>query len=275
MAGLPLQPIETRRLYRQIADQVAGLIARGEFPPGSRLPTERELALLLGVSRPSVREGLIALEVEGLVDVRVGSGIYVRRARGAAPGPDVLGDSPGPFELIRARRVIEGEVAEIAAGAARAADIAGIGEAVRLMKSDIHGGERYETGDRLFHVRIAEATRNGVLASVVKMLWDLRDSPVYARLLRHTVTDGVRTRSIADHERILKALAARDPAAAKRAMQLHLDRVAREYERDWPLVASELSGQANGAAVPAREPRAPARGRPLRMRAQRARAGRG
>ena len=78
---MPLQPIETRRLYRQIADQVAGLIARGEFPPGARLPTERELAQLLGVSRPSVREGLIALEVEGLVDVRVGSGIYVRRAR--------------------------------------------------------------------------------------------------------------------------------------------------------------------------------------------------
>ncbi|HEY7608253.1 MAG TPA: GntR family transcriptional regulator, partial [Alphaproteobacteria bacterium] len=107
---MPLQPIETRRLYRQIADQVAGLIARGEFAPGSRLPTERALAQLLGVSRPSVREGLIALEVEGLVDVRVGSGIYVRRARGGADA-DILGDSPGPFELIRARRAIESEVA--------------------------------------------------------------------------------------------------------------------------------------------------------------------
>jgi DNA-binding FadR family transcriptional regulator len=245
MGGLPLQPIETRRLYRQIADQVAGLIARGEFAPGSRLPTERALAQLLGVSRPSVREGLIALEVEGLVDVRVGSGIYVRRARGGADA-DILGDSPGPFELIRARRAIESEVAEMAAGAARAADLSGIAEAVRLMKGDIHGGDAYETGDRLFHVRIAEATHNGVLASIVKMLWDLRDSPVYASLLRHTATDGVRARSIADHERILKALAARDPAGAKRAMQKHIDRVAREYERDWPLVASELAGHVNG-----------------------------
>lgn len=246
MGDLPLQPIETRRLYRQIADQVAGLIARGEFPPGSRLPTERELAQLLGVSRPSVREGLIALEVEGLVDVRVGSGIYVRRARAGAANLDILGDSPGPFELLRARRVIEGEVAEMAARAAREDDIAGIGEAVRMMRSDIHGGEAYETGDRLYHVRIAEATHNSVLASVVNMLWDLRESPVYARLLRHMVTDGVRARSIADHDRILKALAARDPAGAKAEMQKHLDRVAKEYERDWPLVASERTAHANG-----------------------------
>jgi GntR family transcriptional repressor for pyruvate dehydrogenase complex len=264
MGNLPLQPIETRRLYRHIADQVAGLIARGEFPPGSRLPTERELAQLLGVSRPSVREGLIALEVEGLVDVRVGSGIYVRRARGGAATPDILGDSPGPFELIRARRAIEGEVAEIAARHARDGDIAGIGEAVRLMKSDIHGGDAYETGDRLFHVRIAEATRNTVLASVVSMMWDLRESPVYAGLMRHAVTDAVRERSIADHERILKALAARDPAAAKAAMQKHLDRVAKEYERDWPLVAHERTTAVNGRA-PAKAVR---RLRPLRAAAR-------
>jgi GntR family transcriptional repressor for pyruvate dehydrogenase complex len=261
---VPLQPIETRRLYRHIADQVAGLIARGEFPPGSRLPTERELAQLLGVSRPSVREGLIALEVEGLVDVRVGSGIYVRRARVGAANPDILGDSPGPFELIRARRAIESEVAEIAARNARDSDIAGIGEAVRMMKSDIHGGDAYETGDRLFHVRIAEATRNTVLVSVVSMMWDLRESPVYAGLMRHAVTDGVRSRSIADHERILKALAARDPAGAKGAMQKHLDRVAKEYERDWPLVAHERTTAVNGRA-PAKAAR---RLKPLRAAAR-------
>ncbi len=260
---MPLQPIETRRLYRHIADQVAALIARGEFPPGSRLPAERELAQLLGVSRPSVREGLIALEVEGLVDVRVGSGIYVRRARAGGSGTDVFGDDPGPFELIRARRLIESEVAELAARNARDGDIAGIGEAVRLMRTDIHGGDVYETNDRLFHVRIAEATRNSVLVSVVNMLWDLRESPVYANLMRHAVTDGVRTRSIADHERILKALAARDPTGARLAMQKHIDRVAREYERDWPLVASEMNGKVNGHAAPKRPQTA------LRRRAKR------
>ena len=74
---MPLQTIEPRRLYRQIADQIRAGMRSGEFPPGSRLPAERELAQQLGVSRPSVREALIALEVEGLVDVRVGSGVHV------------------------------------------------------------------------------------------------------------------------------------------------------------------------------------------------------
>src|SRR3546814_16563839 len=80
---MPFQPIEPRRLYRQIADQLRVLIQAGEFPVGARLPPERDLALKLGVSRPSVREALIALEVEGLVEVRMGSGIYVR-SRAAA-----------------------------------------------------------------------------------------------------------------------------------------------------------------------------------------------
>src|SRR5439155_15126601 len=74
---MPFHSIEPRRLYRQIADQIRGLIKSGEFPAGSRLPPERDLARQLGVSRPSVREALIALEVEGMVEVRIGSGIYV------------------------------------------------------------------------------------------------------------------------------------------------------------------------------------------------------
>ena len=74
---MPLQQVEPRRLYRQIAEQITGLIASGEFPPGSRLPAERELAAKLGVSRASVREAIISLEIGGLVDVRVGTGIFV------------------------------------------------------------------------------------------------------------------------------------------------------------------------------------------------------
>ena len=73
-ASAPLTPV---RLYRQIAERVRVLIAQGRFASGERLPAERDLALQLGVSRPSVREALIALEVEGLIEVRTGSGIYV------------------------------------------------------------------------------------------------------------------------------------------------------------------------------------------------------
>jgi DNA-binding FadR family transcriptional regulator len=90
---MPLQTIEPRRLYRQIADQLRVLIDGGEFPAGARLPPERDLAVQLGVSRPSVREALIALEVEGRVEVRMGSGIYVRAIR--RHGPAVEPNDPG------------------------------------------------------------------------------------------------------------------------------------------------------------------------------------
>src|SRR5882757_7793656 len=84
--GLPLEAIEPRRLYRQIADQLRQLIDHGEYRVGSRLPTERELADMLGVSRPTVREALIALEVEGRLRIRVGSGIYVNAQQPSEAG---------------------------------------------------------------------------------------------------------------------------------------------------------------------------------------------
>jgi biotin operon repressor len=98
---LPLQAVEPRRLYRQIAEQIAQLIASGEFLPGSRLPAERELAASLGVSRASVREAIISLEIGGLVEVRVGTGIFV--AATAAPRGSATDEGPGPFELLDAR----------------------------------------------------------------------------------------------------------------------------------------------------------------------------
>src|SRR5206468_13038927 len=115
---VPLQVVEPVRLYRQIAGQIATLIDSGEFTAGSRLPPERELAVLLGVSRTSVREALISLEIAGRVEVRVGTGIFVRHppVRKAPVLQAKVGDSGvGPFELLAARAVIEGETAALAA----------------------------------------------------------------------------------------------------------------------------------------------------------------
>src|SRR5947207_12906638 len=96
---MPFHSIEPRRLYRQIADQIRGLIKSGEFPTGSRLPPERDLARQLGVSRPSVREALIALEVEGMVEVRICSGFYVLDCT-APPVPNGSVYTAVPFNLI-------------------------------------------------------------------------------------------------------------------------------------------------------------------------------
>ena len=157
---MPLQTIEPRRLYRQIADQLRALIERSEFAVGTRLPPERDLALQLGVSRPSVREALIALEVEGLVEVRMGSGVYVRQAESRS-ARKVMAE--GPLEIIRARQLIEAELAAHAARHMKRPQVNGLREAIRLMEEAAAAGQTPTQGDRLFHTRIAEASNNSVL----------------------------------------------------------------------------------------------------------------
>jgi len=133
-----MKTIETQRLYRRIADQIREGIQAGKWALGSRLPPERDLAPLLGVSRPSLREALIALEVEGLIAVRTGSGIYVQATSGSGPGAGVEARAEwGPLEVMRARQVIEVEVAALAAQNARSAEIARMRDAIQLMRDDV------------------------------------------------------------------------------------------------------------------------------------------
>jgi DNA-binding FadR family transcriptional regulator len=232
---MPFQSIEPRRLYRQIADQIRGLIGSGEFPAGSRLPPERDLARQLGVSRPSVREALIALEVEGLVEVRIGSGIYV-----LGPGEKHAGEVPaeiqaeaGPFELLRARYVIESECAALAAKSARKTQLANIGEALDQMQREIDSEKQPLDGDRLFHLRIAEATGNGALVAVVKMLWDERTGPLYQQLEHHYDTPALWLSAMAEHRSVLKAIAGHDAAGARAAMQRHLNQAYKRFSTGW------------------------------------------
>ncbi len=227
---MPIQSIEPRRLYRQIADQIRTLIRSGEFPAGSRLPPERDLAKQLGVSRPSVREALIALEVEGLVEVRIGSGIYV-----LAPGRDSkrAEAAAGPFELLRARYVIESECAALAAKTAKKTHIAALEEALVQMDREIGTSKQPLDADRLFHLRIAEATGNGALVAVVKMLWDERAGPLYKQLEHHYDSPQLWTSAIAEHRAVLKAIAAHDTGAARTAMQRHLNQAYKRFSTGW------------------------------------------
>src|SRR3954469_18428883 len=181
---MPLQVVENRRLYRQIADQIARLVERGEYRPGARLPPERDLARQLGVSRPSVREALIALEVEGYVEVRIGSGVYVIERTAAGTTLDPLPEDSGPFELIRARWLIEAECAALAARHATRAQVRAIETALDRMEAERSQGAPLDA-DRGFHLSIAEASGNSALALVVKTLWDQRTGPLFRRLEDH------------------------------------------------------------------------------------------
>ena len=238
---MPFQSIEPRRLYRQIADQIRELIRAGEFVAGSRLPPERDLAKQLGVSRPSVREALIALEVEGLVEVRIGSGIYVlgpgHKAHDDVVAPGVNRDEvhamAGPFELMRARYTIESECAALAAKSAKKTQVVAIEEALEQMHREFEHQKQPLAGDRLFHLRIAEATGNGALVAVVKMLWEERTGPLYKRLEHHYDTPGLWTAAMAEHRAVLKAIAEHDVAGARAAMQRHLNKAYKRFNKGW------------------------------------------
>jgi DNA-binding FadR family transcriptional regulator len=231
---MPIHSIEPRRLYRQIADQIRSLIRSNEFAAGSRLPPERDLARQLGVSRPSVREALIALEVEGLVEVKIGSGIYVLGAPDNGEGPEEVQAASGPFELLRARSVVESECAALAAKSAKRPQIAALEEALQQMESVANGEKRQPlAGDRLFHLRIAEATGNGALVAVVKMLWEERMGPLFTQLEHHYDNPTHWSRAIAEHRAVLDAIARHDAPGARAAMQGHLDKAYKRFSKSW------------------------------------------
>lgn len=225
---MPLQTIDSDRLYRKIARQISGLIEAGEFAPGQRLPAERELAEQLGVSRPSVREALIALEIEGKVEVRVGSGVYVTENK---PAKDGGPQGEGPFELLQARITVEGEVAALAAQSATADELTVIDAAVDDLQRAQREGQPTEPADRAFHVAIARATHNGPLAWVVELLWDQGRGKMWKQMEKHFQTAALRTATLKDHRAIASAITARDPGGAREAMKAHLGRVAREFGR--------------------------------------------
>jgi GntR family transcriptional regulator, transcriptional repressor for pyruvate dehydrogenase complex len=238
---MPLHAVEPRRLYRQIAEQLRGLIGNGEFAIGSRLPAERDLAAQLGVSRPSVREALIALEVEGLVEVRPGSGIHVLAREPAASAPRLAANAFGPFEIMQARQLVEGELAALAAMQASKDQVAGLREALVQMESDVAGGTMPIAGDRVFHLRLAEAAGNAPLVRTVATLYDERNNPLFDLMGRHFENEKTWRRAIAEHKAVVTAVAGHKPEAARAAMHLHLQRSQERYADVWPQPVAALT----------------------------------
>ena len=250
---MPIQSIEPQRLYRQIAEQLRQLISAGEFAAGSRLPAERDLAKQLGVSRPSVREALIALEVEGWVEVRTGSGVYVLERKANGRDDAVAPSEWGPLELIRARRVVEGEVAALAATQAKRRDILQIERAIQSMRDDADAGILPMEGDRAFHTAIVQACGNVVLIETVQTFWDSRRGPLFTRLGGYFETVDSWRAAIQEHEAVLAAIRAHDPAAARAAMQDHMDKAHARFSVSWHKV------KPIPAPKPARAAKAPRR----------------
>lgn len=212
---------QPEKLYRRVIDYAVSQIGAGTFPAGTRLPAERELAETLAVSRTTVREAMVALELMGVVEIRKGSGIHVR----GLSAPVSLGAAldVGAFELLEARRTIEAEVAALAAMRISDEEIAKL-EALldEMTDDDLSISER---ADRDFHFCIAGATGNAAMVSVVTDLWRMRERCPLARTIHQRARGGGELLRVAEHRDMLDALRCRDAEGARAAMRRHLDAV--------------------------------------------------
>ena len=233
---MPIESIDNRRLYRQIADQISRLIDSGEYRPGERLPAERVLAEQLNVSRPTVREALIALEMEGRVDIRGGAGVFVLEpcvepARAAAAASDM--PAPGPFEVLFARDLIEPDVAALAAKSATVEHLLAMSQALADMVCCSAGNPQRLDFDRRFHFALAEASGNSALVLAIHALWAPREQPVYLRLEDHFHSEPVWQRAIIEHREILEAVKRADAKGARAAMHRHLKNARMRFVSHW------------------------------------------
>ena len=220
------------RGYVRLAAQIHALVAQGEFAVGQRLPAERALAERFDVSRTSVREAIIALELQGVVEVRGGSGIYVCEPVAVSP-PAMQEPGAGPFELLRARCLIESEIAALAATTRSDADLDRIFEALTAMRDQMTDKAANAEADRRFHLCIAQSTGNSVLLATVTSMWEQAQGPIWEKIEQHFHTQALRQASQADHQRIFGALVARDAQGARQAMRDHLERVIGEFAQGW------------------------------------------
>lgn len=230
--SIELRVVRPKRLYEQIADHVRELVLNGTFPPGSALPPERELADIIGVSRPSIREALIALEVMGLVESRQGGGNYVRTDAGIlrmiplAGGRDL---GPGPIEQFEARRVIEMACAKLAAQRATDEDILNLEQCLVRMRDLVARNASPAAEHRYFHTTIASISQNQIFASTVAELWRVRDGELWDTL-RQKVDNAESWRlGIEFRAHLIDAIRARNSAAAVAIMSDHFNRMGELY----------------------------------------------
>ncbi|MHB0886188.1 MAG: FadR/GntR family transcriptional regulator [Bacillota bacterium] len=223
--------ITRERIFEKIVDQIVDLIRRNKYRPGDAIPSQRELAQVLKVSRTAVREAMTVLEKAGLLEVRAGARTIVRRA----PGPDQealdfagLMSKADLTQLLELRTMLEGEVAAAAADKATHEELVRVAEAVEAMERAVAAGRLDADEDYTFHVQVTLACHNPVIFKFWNALSDLISREIlHCRL--QSLARGQTGLAAAEHREVFEALRTRDAEGARRAMRRHLMNVKARY----------------------------------------------
>lgn len=224
-----IERLDRPRLYEQVVERIIGLVFEENLDIGDRLPPERELAEQLGVSRATVAQALVALEVLQVIEVHHGSGAtLVHRPSSAVVVRGLREHASQLPDIVDARRAVETQLASLAAQRRSAEDVERIDAAVKRMRDDIAAGDRGLAGDELFHSAVTAAARSPLLAQMMDQIADL----IRQTRIESLSQEGRPERSLECHTRIAQAIRDGDPQAAAQEMDDHIRLVS-----DLPLIS--------------------------------------
>jgi len=222
-----LTPVARTTVTSDVCRKLVSHLVRGDWQEGDRIPSERELGKLLGVGRASLREALKALEIMGMVESRVGNGTFVCHRSEFLSRPmlwSITGsDQTQVHELLEARRLMEGELASLAAERGTAEDLAEIAIYLDRMEQAHDNMAMFMSADLEFHFAIGQAAHNSLLLNAVHLIRNLMRQWIGETLRVPTTAP----EALVQHRNIFQAIAAKDKTAARSAMDLHLDTMAK------------------------------------------------
>ena len=220
------EKVQTRKVYMEIVEQIQNLIKEGKLKPGDKLPPERILAEKLGVSRPPLREAISALEILGIIESRGGKGNFIKNTFNSTSYAQRLKElekEESPFELLEARKVVETEIAGLAAEKASSEDIKEIEEALNRMRNALSDIPRAMEFDRQFHVAIAKAAHNSILFQMMNFLADGLKESLWVNIKEKSwALPGHPQKYLEEHTKLLEAIKKGDKKLARRTMHTHL-----------------------------------------------------
>ncbi|MBS1203229.1 MAG: transcriptional regulator [Proteobacteria bacterium] len=217
-----------KKQYQEIGEDLREQIIQGHYPVGSRLPPERNIAEKYGVSRTIVREALLMLELQGTVDIRQGSGVYVMRIPQVHENEEerFLSSDVGPFEILQARQLLESNIAAFAATMATRADVDNLRRILEQEQRAIALNDTTQDNSKMFHLVLAGASQNQMLLATVESIWHQMDSsPLWQQFNVHIASRPYRLKWLGDRQTLLAAVRRRDVMGAWQAMWQHLENV--------------------------------------------------